>query len=160
VQFTPPGSGASIIFGRGIPSAPPGSSKGLYLVVSDIDAVRADLLARGAPVGEVFHDAGGVFHRPGSEGRLPGPAPGHRSYGSFAELDDPDGNRWLLQEVTTRLPGHGITIGAVFSSAVELAGALRRAQAAYDAQSAPTHDAAMWAATYIVAEQEGRSQSA
>ena len=156
IQFTPPGSAASIIFGRGIPGASPGTARGLYLVVSDIDAVRAHLLARGAPVGEIFHDAGGVFHRPGTEGRMAGPAPGRRSYGSFAEFDDPDGNGWILQEVTTRLPGHGSAAGATFSSAIELAAALRRAQAAHPAQTGTLGDDILrWYADYLLAEQTG-----
>ena len=156
VQFTPPGSATSIIFGRGIPGASPGTARGLYLVVSDIDAVRAHLLAHGAPVGEIFHDAGGVFHRPGTEGRMAGPAPGRRSYGSFAEFDDPDGNGWILQEVTTRLPGHGSAAGATFTSAIELAAALRRAQAAHPAQTGtPGDDILRWYADYLLAEQTG-----
>ena len=156
VQFTPPGSATSIIFGRGIPGASPGTARGLYLVVSDIDAVRAHLLARGAPVGEIFHDAGGVFHRPGTEGRMAGPAPGHRSYGSFAEFNDPDGNGWILQEVTTRLPGHGSATGATFSSPIELAAALRRARAAHPAQTGtPGDDVLRWYADYLLAEQAG-----
>ena len=156
IQFTPPGSATSVMFGRGIPAASPGTARGLYLVVSDIDAVRAHLLARGALVGEIFHDAGGVFHRPGTEGRVAGPAPGHRSYGSFAEFDDPDGNRWIVQEVTTRLPGHGSAAGASFSSAIELAAALRRAKVAREAQTTPPGDDVLrWYADYLLAEQAG-----
>ena len=105
VQLTPPGSQCSIIFGTGITSAAPGSADGLQLVVDDIDAARAELTEHGAEVSEVFHDAGGVFHHAGTEGRVPGPAPEHQSYGSFASFSDPDGNGWLLQEITTRLPG-------------------------------------------------------
>ena len=105
VQLTPPGSQCSIIFGTGITSAAPGSADGLQLTVTDIDAARAELTDRGADVSEVFHDAGGVFHHAGTEGRVSGPAPDHQSYGSFASFSDPDGNGWLLQEITTRLPG-------------------------------------------------------
>jgi len=105
VQLTPPGSPCSVIFGTGITSAAPGSADGLQLTVADIDAARAELTSRGAGVSEVFHDAGGVFHHAGTEGRAAGPAPDHRSYGSFASFSDPDGNGWLLQEITTRLPG-------------------------------------------------------
>ena len=105
VQLTPPGSQCSIIFGTGITSAAPGSADGLQLTVTDIDAARAELTGHGAEVSEVFHDAGGVFHHAGTEGRVSGPAPGHKSYGSFASFSDPDGNGWLLQEITTRLPG-------------------------------------------------------
>jgi catechol 2,3-dioxygenase-like lactoylglutathione lyase family enzyme len=105
VQFTPPGSACSIIFGSGITTAVPGSAEGLQLVVTDIEAARAELVDRGAEVTEVFHDAGRVFHHAGDESRTPGPAPDHKSYGSFASFNDPDGNEWFLQEVTTRLPG-------------------------------------------------------
>ena len=105
VQLTPPGSQCSIIFGTGITSAAPGSADGLQLTVTDIDAARAELSGHGAEVSEVFHDAGGVFHHAGTEGRVSGPAPGHKSYGSFASFSDPDGNQWFVQEITTRLPG-------------------------------------------------------
>jgi catechol 2,3-dioxygenase-like lactoylglutathione lyase family enzyme len=105
VQLTPPGSACSIIFGTGVTSAAPGSAQGLHLVVTDIDAARAELAACGAEMSEVFHDAGGVFHHGGTEGRVIGPAPERKSYGSFASFSDPDGNGWLLQEITTRLPG-------------------------------------------------------
>ncbi len=105
VQLTPPGSACSIIFGSGITSATPGSAQGLQLTVTDIDAARAELVDRGVEVSEVFHDAGGVFHHADGEARTPGPAPDHKSYGSFVSFGDPDGNGWFLQEVTTRLPG-------------------------------------------------------
>jgi catechol 2,3-dioxygenase-like lactoylglutathione lyase family enzyme len=105
VQLTPPGSPCSIIFGHGVTSAPPGSAEGLQLVVSDIDAARAELTSHGVDVSDVFHDAGGVFHHAGAQGRAPGPAPEHKTYGSFVSFNDPDGNVWFVQEVTTRLPG-------------------------------------------------------
>jgi len=105
VQLTPPGSACSIIFGKGVTSAPPGSSEGLQLTVYDIDQARADLVARGVDVSELFHDTTGIFHHAGSEGRVSGPAPEHADYGSFAAFSDPDGNGWLLQEIKTRLPG-------------------------------------------------------
>jgi catechol 2,3-dioxygenase-like lactoylglutathione lyase family enzyme len=105
VQLTPPGSPCSVIFGTGVTSAAPGSAQGLHLVVTDIDAARAELADRGVEMSEVFHDAGGVFHHAGTAGRVAGPAPDHQSYGSFASFSDPDGNGWLLQEITTRLPG-------------------------------------------------------
>jgi catechol 2,3-dioxygenase-like lactoylglutathione lyase family enzyme len=105
VQMTPPGSPASIIFGVGLTTAAPGSVDSLQLVVDDIEAARAQLVERGVEVSEVFHDAGGVFHHAGDQARVPGPAPDRRSYGSFAAFSDPDGNKWFLQEVTTRLPG-------------------------------------------------------
>jgi catechol 2,3-dioxygenase-like lactoylglutathione lyase family enzyme len=105
VQLTPPGSACSIIFGTGVTTATPGSVEGLQLVVFDIDAARDELAAHGVDVSEVFHDAGGVFHHAGTEGRVPGPAPEHADYGSFLSFDDPDGNGWIVQEVKTRLPG-------------------------------------------------------
>jgi catechol 2,3-dioxygenase-like lactoylglutathione lyase family enzyme len=104
-QLTPPGSGCSIIFGEGVTSAQPGSAQGLHLAVYDIDAARADLISRGVEISETFHDTTGVFHHAGTEGRLDGPAPEHRDYGSFASFSDPDGNGWVLQEIKTRLPG-------------------------------------------------------
>jgi catechol 2,3-dioxygenase-like lactoylglutathione lyase family enzyme len=105
VQLTPPGSPASIIFGSDVTAAAPGSTQGLYLVVDDIEAAREDLVARGVNVSEVYHDAGGVFEHAGTEHRLPGPDPNRTSYSSFASFNDPDGNRWVLQEITERLPG-------------------------------------------------------
>ena len=105
VQLTPPGSACSVIFGAGITSAAPGSAQGLQLVVDDIDAARTELAGHGVAVSEVFHDAGGVFHHAGTEGRVAGPADGHKSYGSFVSFSDPDGNGWFVQEITTRLPG-------------------------------------------------------
>ncbi|GGX77695.1 VOC family protein [Streptomyces anandii] len=105
VQVTPPGSPCSVIFGTGLTSAAPGSAEGLHLVVPDIETARAEVAGRGVDVSEVFHDAGGVFHRAGTEGRVPGPDPERQSYGSFASFSDPDGNGWVLQEITTRLPG-------------------------------------------------------
>ena len=105
VQLTPPGSQCSIIFGAGLTSAAPGSADGLQLTVADIEAARNELISHGAQVSEVFHDASGVFHHAGTEERVSGPAPNHQSYGSFASFSDPDGNGWLLQEITTRLPG-------------------------------------------------------
>ena len=105
IQVTPPGSACSVIFGTGVCSAAPGSAQGLHLVAADIDAARADLASRGAEVSEVFHDVTGVFHHAGTTARVAGPAPEHASYGSFVSFDDPDGNGWLVQEITTRLPG-------------------------------------------------------
>jgi catechol 2,3-dioxygenase-like lactoylglutathione lyase family enzyme len=105
VQLTPPGSGCSIIFGDGVTGAKPGTCEGLQLSVYDIDATRAELIARGVDVTEPFHDETGVFHHAGSAGRVDGPAPNRADYGSFAAFSDPDGNSWLLQEIRTRLPG-------------------------------------------------------
>jgi catechol 2,3-dioxygenase-like lactoylglutathione lyase family enzyme len=105
IQLTPPGSPASIIFGTGLTTAEPGSAQGLHLVVTDIEAAREELAGQGIEISEVFHDAGGVFHHAGTEGRVAGPDPKHTSYGSFASFEDPDGNGWILQEITERLPG-------------------------------------------------------
>ena len=105
IQVTPPGSPTSIIFGKGLSDAAPGTVEGLHLVVADIEAARTDLVARGAEVSEIFHDAGGVFHHAGTTARVAGPAPGRASYGSFASFNDPDGNTFVLQEITERLPG-------------------------------------------------------
>jgi len=105
VQLTPPGSPTSIIIGTGITNAAPGSVDGLQLVVDDIQSARDELAGRGVDVAEVFHDVGGIFHHAGTAGRVPGPAPEHATYGSFASFSDPDGNGWILQEVTERAPG-------------------------------------------------------
>ena len=105
VQFTPSGSPSSIIFGTGITTTAPGSLQGLHLVVTDIEAARAELADRGVEVSEVFHDAGGVFHHAGTSARVTGPDPERRSYSSYASFRDPDGNGWVLQEITARLPG-------------------------------------------------------
>lgn len=105
VQLTPPGSPTSIIFGTGVSSATPGSVEGLYLVVTDIEAARAELADRGVDVSDVFHDSSGVFNHSGTAHRVPGADPQRGSYASYASFEDPDGNAWVLQEVTTRLPG-------------------------------------------------------
>jgi len=160
VQLTPPGSDAAIIFGDGVTSAAPGSIDGLQLVVSDIEAARAELAGRGVDISEVFHDAGGVFHHAGTEARVPGPAPERGSYGSFASFSDPDGNSWLLQEITTRLPGR-IDLGVTsFGSVSDLASAFRRAEAAHgehEKRSGGQRDANWpeWYAAYMAAEQAG-----
>ncbi|MDX2593126.1 MULTISPECIES: VOC family protein [Streptomyces] len=105
VQLTPPGSACAVIFGDGVSAAPPGSVEGLHLVVTDIEAARKELEGNGVQVSEVFHDAGGVFHHAGTAQRVPGPDPERRSYNSFVSFSDPDGNGWILQEITERLPG-------------------------------------------------------
>lgn len=107
VQFTPPGSAASIIFGKGVTSSAPGTVQGLHLAVFDVEKARADLAQRGVAVSDVFHDAGGVFHHAGTAARVLGPNPERKSYASFAAFSDPDGNGWLLQEIKQRLPGRG-----------------------------------------------------
>jgi len=161
VQFTPPGSGCSIQFGSNLTSAAPGSAQGLYLIVSDIKAARDELLARGAEVSDVFHEGapGARFQPAGAESHVSGPAPENRSYGSFALFSDPDGNGWLCQEVTTRLPGRVDPAPTSFGSASDLADAMRRASAAHGehekriGQADP--DWPDWYATYMVAEQAG-----
>ncbi len=105
VQLTPPGSACSVIFGAGVTTATPGSAQDLMLVVTDIEAARTELLGYGVEVSEVFHDAGGVFHHAGTQARVPGPDPERKSYSSFVSFSDPDGNGWIVQELTTRLPG-------------------------------------------------------
>jgi len=105
VQMTPPGSPCSVIFGTGITSAAPGWAEGVQLVANDIDMARAELADRGAEVSEVFHDAGGVFHHAGTEGRVPGPVPSHKTYGSFISSSDPDGNGWFVQEMVDEQAG-------------------------------------------------------
>jgi catechol 2,3-dioxygenase-like lactoylglutathione lyase family enzyme len=156
IQFTPPGSSCSIHFGTGIAAAVPGSAQGLFLVVSDIEAAHADLVARGVDVSEVFHRAG-----PGKP-PVSGPHPERRSYFSHATFRDPDGNTWLLQEVTSRLPGRVDANGTTFSSSTELASALRRAAAAHGEHEKRTgkHDTVGWPdwyAEYVVAEQGGKT---
>jgi len=164
IQLTPPGSGCSVIFGKNVTAAAPGSAQGLYLIVSNIEAARAELLRRGARVGEVFHDAGDVHA--GSDPpylfgrrRVGGPDPEHRSYRSFASFSDPDGNGWLLQEVTTRLPGRIDRAATAFASASDLASALRRAAAAHGQHEKKTGAADPnwpdWYAEYMVREQAG-----
>src|ERR1700746_3144784 len=164
IQFTPPGSGYSVIFGKNVTAAAPGSAQGLYLIVSDIEAARAQTLRRGGEVSEWFHDASGVSagtEEPYLFGRLrvSGPDPEHRSYRSFASFSDPDGNGWLFQEVTTRLLGRIDPATTSFASANDLASALRRAEAAHGQyeKRIGQRDANWpdWYATYMVAEQTG-----
>ena len=161
VQFTPPGSGTSIQFGTKVTPAAPGSAQSLYLVVSDIVAARDGLVARGVKVSEVFHPGtpGAHFQLDGSGTRLSGPSPDHTSYRSYATFSDPDGNSWLLQEVTTRLPGRVDRAETAFASVNDVASALRRAAAAHG-----EHEKRIgrrdenwpdWYASYIVAEQAG-----
>ena len=161
VQFTPPGSGGSVQFGTKITSATPGSAQGLYLIVSDIEAARDQLAGYGAEISEVFHNetAGAQFQPGGASGRVSGPAPDRASYGSFATFSDPDGNTWLLQEVTTRLPGRVDPGQTAFASAADLADALRRAEAAHGEHEKRTGQADPnwpdWYAAYMMAEQAG-----
>ena len=159
VQLTPPGSPASIIFGTGVTSQAPGSAQGLHLIVNDIEAAHDELMGLGADASEVFHDAGGIFHHAGTEGRVSGPDPKRGSYGSFLSFSDPDGNGWLLQEVTTRLPGRLDPATTVFASTEDLAGALRRAAAAHgEHETRIGHEDPEWPAwyaDYMVREQAG-----
>jgi len=105
VQLTPPGSEMSIIFGTGLTDSAPGSVQNLHLTVTDIVAAQAELAGRGIPISEVWHDADGLFHRPGTLNRVSGPSPTRADYKSFASFEDPDGNGWFLQEIVTRAPG-------------------------------------------------------
>ncbi len=154
IQFTPPGSPCSIHFGKGLTSAAPGSAGPLFLVVSDIEAARTALTAQGAAVSDVFHHAA-----PGQP-PLKGRDPEKRSYASYATFSDPDGNVWLLQEVTQRLPGRVDTHTTTFTSAAELAGALRRAGMAHGEHEkrigGPDANWADWYAEYIFKEQTGQ----
>jgi catechol 2,3-dioxygenase-like lactoylglutathione lyase family enzyme len=158
VQFTPPGSGCSVQFGTNVTSAPPGSARGLYLIVTDIEAARADLAAHGADVSEVFHPgAPGAQFGDGGD-RVAGPGPDDGSYSTFATFSDPDGNAWLIQEVTTRLPGR-VDAETSYASADDLQGALRRAAAAHGEHEKRTGQADEnwpdWYSRYMVAEQAG-----
>jgi catechol 2,3-dioxygenase-like lactoylglutathione lyase family enzyme len=164
IQFTPPGSGCSVIFGKNVTAAAPGSAQGLYLIVSDLETARKALVERGIGVSEVFHSEGVyagtddayLFGRV----RVSGPDPEHRSYRSFASFKDPDGNGWLLQELTTRLPGRIDSAATTFASANDLASAMRRAAAAHGKHEERTggqrdENWPDWYAAYMVAEQSG-----
>ena len=149
LQFTPPGSQASIIFGTGVTAAVPGSVGSLLLAVDDIDAARAELIERGVDVSEVFH---GVAFTDAGQGRIPGPDPERKSYSTFASFSDPDGNEWLLQEVTTRLPGRvaGRDVGALAERLLETALHHGRFE-----QIAPEHNWWDWYAAYFDAREQG-----
>ncbi|MEY9889287.1 catechol 2,3-dioxygenase-like lactoylglutathione lyase family enzyme [Catenulispora sp. MAP5-51] len=159
VQVTPPGSPASVIFGTSVTAQTPGTAEGLHLIVDDIVAAYGELKQRGAEPSEVFHDAGGVFHHSSSDARVPGPDPKRSSYGSFLSFNDPDGNGWLLQEITNRLPGRLDPSVTAFSSATDLASSLRRAAAAHGEHEArigaEDPDWPDWYARYMVSEQAG-----
>jgi catechol 2,3-dioxygenase-like lactoylglutathione lyase family enzyme len=166
IQFTPPGSGCSIIFGKNVTAAAPGSAQGLYLIVSDIEAARRELLDRGVAVTEVFHGGDNVYGGPDEpylfgRVRVSGSDAEHRSYRSFASFKDPDGNGWLLQEVTTRLPGRIDSSTTTFASVNDLASAMRRASKAHGEHEARTggkydENWPDWYAAYMVAEQSGK----
>ncbi len=156
VQFTPPGSACSVQFGAKMTSAAPGSAQGLYLIVSDVAGARKDLVARGIEVSEVFHAGtpGAQFQRDGG-GRISGPAPEHATYNSFATFRDPDGNGWLFQEVTTRLPGRGLGNLDV-ATLTELLIEAEKHHSEYE-PTAPKHRWSDWYAAYIVARQDGKT---
>jgi catechol 2,3-dioxygenase-like lactoylglutathione lyase family enzyme len=157
VQFTPPGSQCSVHFGRNLTSVAPGSAQSLWLIVSDIQAARDELVRRGVEVSEVFHYAG--WNRVDPDARLSGPAPDRRSYASFVSFSDPDGNGWLLQEITTRLPGRIGSDATTYATVPDLANAMRRAEAGHGEHEKRTgqRDANWpeWYAAYMVAEQAG-----
>ena len=165
IQFTPPGSNTSVIFGKNVTRAAPGSAQGLYLVVSDIEAARNALLSRGVTISEAFHAGGDVHVGPDEpylfgRVRLSGPDPERGSYRSYASFSDPDGNGWLLQEVTTRLPGRVAADSTTFTSSSDLAAAFRRAAAAHgehEKRNGGQHDVNWpdWYADYIAKEQAG-----
>jgi catechol 2,3-dioxygenase-like lactoylglutathione lyase family enzyme len=164
VQFTPPGSACSIIFGKNVTAAAPGSAQGLYLIVSDIEATRKELLCLGLEISDAFHGDIGVYDGPNEpflfgRRRVSGPDPDHRSYRSYASFHDPDGNGWLLQEVTTRLPGHMDPTTTNFVSVNDLAGALRRAAAAHgrfeERSGQADENWSYYYADYMVREQTG-----
>jgi catechol 2,3-dioxygenase-like lactoylglutathione lyase family enzyme len=164
IQFTPPGSGCSVIFGKNVTAAAPGSAQGLYLIVSDLEAARAELIGHGVAVSKAFHGSADTYTGPDEPflfGRLRvgGPDPGHGSYRSFASFSDPDGNGWLFQEITARLPGR-VEGNTTFTSPADLAAALRRAGAAHGEHEKRTggqHDENWpdWYAEYMVREQAG-----
>ncbi|RQH05373.1 glyoxalase [Paraburkholderia dinghuensis] len=166
IQFTPPGSGCSVIFGKNVTTAAPGSTQGLYLIVSDVEAARKDLLGRGVATSEVFHDAAGAYAGPDEPYlfgriRVSGPDPEHRSYRSFASFSDPDGNGWLFQELTHRAAGRVDSDATTFTSSAELAAALRRAETAHGEHEKRTggqrdENWPDWYATYMISEQGGK----
>jgi catechol 2,3-dioxygenase-like lactoylglutathione lyase family enzyme len=165
IQFTPPGSGCSVIFGKNVTGAAPGSVQGVYLIVSDIEAARAELRARGVEVSEVFHDSAGVYAGPDEpylfgRVRVRGRDPDRRSYRSFASFRDPDGNGWLFQEITARLPGRVDANSTAYASAADLAAAMRRAEAAHGVHEKKLghrdENWPEWYADYMVREQAGK----
>jgi catechol 2,3-dioxygenase-like lactoylglutathione lyase family enzyme len=156
VQFTPPGSGCSIQFGAKITTAEPGSAQGLYLIVTDLEAARKELVDRGVEVSEVFHTVKpGAQFRPDSDGRADGLDPGHRSYFSFATFSDPDGNTWLFQEITKRLPGRGLSNPDV-ATMTDLLRETEKHHGEYE-PTAPKHHWSGWYAAYLVARQNGKT---
>jgi catechol 2,3-dioxygenase-like lactoylglutathione lyase family enzyme len=159
LQFTPPGSPCSILIGTNLTPSTPGSTQFVHLVVSDIVAARADLVAKGVDASEVYHDARGGYDRFDPTARHPGPDPERRSYASFATFSDPDGNGWVLQEITSRFAGRTDPQATNYASVHDLAAALSRAAAAhFERQNGPTSadpDWSGWYAAFLVAEQAG-----
>jgi catechol 2,3-dioxygenase-like lactoylglutathione lyase family enzyme len=153
VQLTPPGSPCSVLFGKGLTTAAPGSVQGTFLIVDDIEAARAQLIGQGVDVSEAFHFDGGI-HVTGTKGRVPGPDPQGNSYRTWASFSDPDGNSWLLQEIKTRLPGRGLSIDV--ASLTALLKETEEHHGEYEA-TAPKHHWSGWYAAYIVARERGRS---
>jgi catechol 2,3-dioxygenase-like lactoylglutathione lyase family enzyme len=165
IQFTPPGSGCSVIFGKNVTAAAPGSAQGLYLIVSDVEEARENLLRRGVAVSEVFHGADDTHAGPDEPYlfgriRVNGPDPQRRSYRSFASFSDPDGNGWLFQELTARLPGRIDATATSFASTNDLASAFRRAETAHGEHEKRTgqrdENWPEWYAAYMAAEQSGK----
>lgn len=156
VQFTPPGSECSVQFGAKLTSAVPGSAQGLYLIVPDIESARREISARGVEISEVFHTAapGAQFQLDDTTGRVSGPAPDHLSYRSYATFSDPDGNHWLLQEVTTRLPGRGLPHD--LATLTELLQEAEKKHGDYEPM-APKHHWSNWYAAYILARENGKT---
>lgn len=164
LQFTPPGSPCSVLMGTGLTPSPPGSTQFVHLVVDDIVAAQAELVAKGVEASEVFHDAGGGYNRFDPAVRASGPDPERRTYASFATFSDPDGNGWVLQEITTRLEGRIDTGVTSYVSVRDLTDALKRAAAAHGAHEtrigAADPDWPDWYAAYMVAEQSGATPPA
>jgi catechol 2,3-dioxygenase-like lactoylglutathione lyase family enzyme len=154
VQMTPPGSPCSIMFGKGFTTAAPGSVQGTFLVVDDVEAARAQLIARGVDVGEVFHFEGNLLRAVEKRGRVPGPDPNRASYFSFASFADPDGNGWLLQEIKTRFPGRGF--GVDVATVTALLQEAEQRHGMYE-PTAPKHHWSEWYAAYLVAREQGRT---
>ena len=155
VQVTPPGSACSFFLGKGITKATPGSVQGLLLTVENVDTARAELVGYGVEASEVFHFDGNRIHFTGSQGRLSGPDPERQSYFSFVSFNDPDGNGWVLQEITTRFPGRGISSEDV-GSLIPLLRETEELHGKYEA-TAPKHHWSEWYAPYIVARERGRT---
>ncbi len=158
VQMTPPGSPASVIFGRGVTDVPPGSVQDLVLAVDDVEKARAELIELGADVSEIWHDGGGIFFHGGGRERVPGPDPERRSYASYASFTDPDGNGFVLQEVTTRLPGRlWSDLGDDIAGLAELLRDAEEQHGRYE-PTAPKHHWSDWYAAYVVARRLGRDR--